>query len=77
NLLGAPIGTLTLLTINELIRAAGVQSNLQAIVSGLLLYLFIVLQSIVMSLRGRSKFRLALPSWLKPYQPPGEKKAEN
>ena len=54
NLLGAPIGTLTLLTINELIRA-GVQSNPQAIVSGLLLYLFIVLQSVVMSLRGRSK----------------------
>ena len=53
NLLGAPIGTLTLLTINELIRAAGVQSNLQAIVSGLLLYLFIVLQSVVMSLLGR------------------------
>ncbi|NLM42086.1 MAG: sugar ABC transporter permease YjfF, partial [Firmicutes bacterium] len=42
NLLGAPIGTMTLLTINELIRAAGVQSNLQAIVSGLLLYVFIV-----------------------------------
>jgi simple sugar transport system permease protein len=77
NLLGAPIGTMTLLTINELIRAAGVQSNLQAIVSGLLLYLFIVLQSIVMSLRGRSKFRLALPSWLKSQQPSGEKKAEN
>src|SRR5690554_316294 len=65
NLLGAPIGTLTLLTINELIRAAGVQSNFQAIVSGLLLYLFIVLQSIVMSLRGRRKFRLTLPPWLK------------
>ncbi len=65
NLLGAPIGTLTLLTINELIRAAGVQSNLQAIVSGLMLYLFIVLQSIIMSLRGSRKFRLALPSWLK------------
>jgi len=68
NLLGAPIGTLTLLTINELIRAAGVQSNFQAIVSGLLLYLFIVLQSIVMSLRGRRKFRLTLPPWLKPHQ---------
>ena len=66
NLLGAPIGTMTLLTINELIRAAGVQSNLQAIVSGLLLYLFIVLQSIVMSLRGERKFRIALPPWLKP-----------
>jgi simple sugar transport system permease protein len=65
NLLGAPIGALTLLIINELIRAAGVQSNFQAIVSGLLLYLFIVLQSIIMSLRGRKKFSLALPPWLK------------
>ncbi len=68
NLLGAPIGTLTLLTINELIRAAGIQSNFQAIVNGLLLYLFIVLQSIVMSLRGRRKFRLALPPWLKSHR---------
>lgn len=71
NPLGAPIGALTLLVINELIRAAGVQSNFQAIVSGLLLYLFIVLQSIVMSLRGARKFRIALPPWLK-----GKKKAE-
>ncbi|NMB38504.1 MAG: sugar ABC transporter permease YjfF [Firmicutes bacterium] len=77
NLLGAPIGTLTLLTINELIRAAGVQSNLQAIVSGLLLYIFIVLQSIIMSLRGRRNFRFALPSWLKPHQLQDEKKIEN
>ncbi|MGI6101908.1 MAG: ABC transporter permease [Bacillota bacterium] len=68
NLLGAPIGTLTLLTINELIRAAGVQSNLQAIVAGLLLYLFIVLQSIIMVLRDRREFRLALPPWLKPHR---------
>ena len=65
NLLGAPIGTLTLLVINELIRAAGVQSNFQAIVSGLLLYLFIVLQSVVMSLREKKKFRLVLPPWLR------------
>ncbi|NLW59658.1 MAG: sugar ABC transporter permease YjfF [Firmicutes bacterium] len=77
NLLGAPIGTLTLLTINELIRAAGVQSNLQAIVSGLLLYLFIVLQSIVMALRGRRQFKLALPPWLKGQRPPGEQAAGN
>ena len=33
NLLGAPIGTLTLLIINELIRAGGVQSNYQAIIA--------------------------------------------
>lgn len=77
NLLGAPIGTMTLLTINELIRAAGVQSNLQAIVTGLLLYLFIVLQSIVMSLRGRSKFGLALPAWLKSSRLQDKKKSEN
>lgn len=70
NLLGAPIGTLTLLIINELIRAAGVQSNSQAIVSGLLLYLFIVLQSVVMALRGKKK--LSLPLWLQ-----SKKKAEN
>jgi len=77
NLLGAPIGTLTLLVINELIRAAGVQSNFQAIVAGLLLYLFIVLQSVVMSLRGRRKFSIALPSWLQPPWLQGKKKAEN
>lgn len=64
NLLGAPIGTLILLVINELIRAGGVQSNFQAIVSGLLLYFFIVLQSVIMSLRDKKKFSLALPSWL-------------
>ena len=64
NLLGAPIGTLILLVINELIRAAGVQSNFQAIVSGLLLYFFIVLQSAIMSLRERRRFSFSLPSWL-------------
>jgi ribose/xylose/arabinose/galactoside ABC-type transport system permease subunit len=74
NLLGSPIGALTLLVINELIRAAGIQSNFQAIVAGLLLYLFIVMQSGVMSLRGERKFRLALAPWL---QLPGMKKAEN
>jgi ribose/xylose/arabinose/galactoside ABC-type transport system permease subunit len=74
NLFGSPIGALTLLIINELIRAAGVHSNFQAIVSGLLLYVFIVLQSVVMSLRGRGKFKIALPPWL---LPPGKKKIEN
>ncbi len=66
NLLGSPVGALTLLTINELIRAAGVDSNLQAIIAGLLLYLFIVLQSVIVSLRGGQKFRIALPAWIIP-----------
>ena len=65
NLLGSPVGALFLLTINELIRAAGVNSNLQAIIAGLLLYLFIVLQSLIVSLRGGTKFRIALPGWMR------------
>ncbi len=66
NLIGSPVGALTLLTINELIRAAGVNSNFQAIASGLLLCIFIVLQSVVMWLRGTGGFKLALPAWLSP-----------
>ncbi len=66
NLIGSPIGALTLLTINELIRAAGVNSNFQSIVSGLLLCVFIVLQSVVLWLRGARGLRLALPAWLAP-----------
>jgi Ribose/xylose/arabinose/galactoside ABC-type transport systems, permease components len=66
NLIGSPVGALTLLTINELIRAAGINSNFQAIASGLLLCIFIVLQSVVLSLRGMGRFQLALPAWLLP-----------
>ncbi len=66
NIFGSPVGALILLTINELIRAAGVNSNYQAIVSGFLLYLFIVLQSLVVWARGSGSFKLALPSWLIP-----------
>ena len=66
NLIGSPIGALTLLAINELIRVAGVNSDYQAIVSGLLLCFFIVLQNVVMRLRGTDSFKLALPGWLLP-----------
>ncbi len=66
NLIGSPIGALTLLTINELIRAAGVNSNFQAIASGLMLCIFIVLQNLVLWLRGKEGFRIALPPWLLP-----------
>jgi len=66
HLIGSPVGALTLLTINELIRAAGVNSNFQSIASGLLLCIFIVLQSVVLWLRGAGGFKLALPAWLLP-----------
>jgi galactofuranose transport system permease protein len=66
NLIGSPVGALTLLTINELIRAAGVNSNFQSIASGAMLCIFIVLQSLVLWLRGTGGFKLALPQWLSP-----------
>ncbi|MBP7095432.1 MAG: sugar ABC transporter permease YjfF [Spirochaetia bacterium] len=55
NMIGSPVGALTLLIINELIRAAGVNSNFQAIAGGLLLCAFIVLQSVVLWLRGADR----------------------
>ncbi len=58
NLIGSPIGALTLLTINELIRAAGINSNFQSIASGMLLCIFIVLQSSVLWLRRTGGFKL-------------------
>ncbi|HTX74336.1 MAG TPA: sugar ABC transporter permease YjfF [Rectinemataceae bacterium] len=66
NLIGSPVGALTLLTINELIRAAGVNSNFQAIASGMMLCIFIVLQNGVLWLRGTDRFKIAVPMWLVP-----------
>lgn len=57
NMIGSPIGALSLLAINEIIRAAGINSNYQAIISGLLLCVFIVLQSAVIWIRGSSRLR--------------------
>lgn len=74
NILGSPIGALTLLTINELIRAGGVDSNFQAIVSGVMLCLFIVMQSVIVWIRGKEKFKLAIPNLLS--GPKGEGKKE-
>ncbi|MDR1796809.1 MAG: sugar ABC transporter permease YjfF [Clostridiales Family XIII bacterium] len=66
NILGSPIGALSLLTINEIIRAAGIDSNIQTIISGFLLCFFIVLQSVIIWLRDRSGgFKLQRPPWLK------------
>jgi simple sugar transport system permease protein len=63
NILGSPIGALSLLTINEIIRAAGIDSNIQTVISGALLCFFIVLQSVIIWLRDKTALRLpaALP----------------
>lgn len=60
NMIGSPIGALSLLVINEIIRAAGINSNYQAIISGLLLCVFIVLQSTVVWIRGNSRIKLSM-----------------
>jgi simple sugar transport system permease protein len=66
NILGSPIGALTLLTINETIRAVGIDSNIQTIISGFLLCFFIVLQSVIIWLRDKGGgFRIIRPPWLK------------
>jgi simple sugar transport system permease protein len=61
NMIGSPIGALSLLVINEIIRAAGINSNYQAIISGLLLGVFIVLQSAVVWIRSSSKRKAVSP----------------
>jgi len=66
NLVGSPFGALTLLTINELIRAAGINSDFQSIANGMLLCIFIVLQNVVLRLRGTESLKLGLPGWLLP-----------
>ena len=60
NLLGSPFGTLSLLIINEIIRAAGINSNYQAIISGLLLFVFIVMQSTIIWIRLNRRMKSAL-----------------
>lgn len=58
NMAGSPVGALSLLVINEIIRAAGINSNYQSIISGLLLCVFIIMQSTVVWIRGNSRFNI-------------------
>ena len=64
NVIGTFFGVLILSTIQEIIGASAVQESYwQKIASGLLLGVFIIVQSVVLSRRGRG--RMKLPSWLK------------
>jgi len=54
NLVGTPIGALILLLINDFIRLLGADSTLQSIVSGSMLGVFIIIQSIIVWVRGTS-----------------------
>jgi len=67
NIAGSPFGVMTLMTIDSLVVISGLTQNrpyLQTITTGVVLCLAILLQSIVLSSRGKG-FKLHLPDWLK------------
>ncbi len=66
NVIGTLFGVLTLMTINNIVRASGLREPWwQSITTGLMLTFFILLQSVVLALRSKSGFKLLLPEWLK------------
>lgn len=63
NVIGTLFGTLTLVTINSIVVTSGLREPWwQSITTGAMLFLFILLQSIVLSRRGKG---FTLPKWLK------------
>ncbi len=66
NVIGTLFGVLTLMTINNIVRASGLREPWwQSITTGLMLTFFILLQSIVLALRSKSGFKLLLPEWMR------------
>jgi simple sugar transport system permease protein len=66
NVIGTLFGVLTLMTINNIVRASGLREPWwQSITTGLMLTFFILLQSVVLAIRSKSGFKLLLPEWLK------------
>ena len=67
NIIGSPVGVMTLMTIDDLVVASGLNTNrpyMQTITTGAMLCLAILLQSIVLSRRSKG-FKLEIPRWLK------------
>ena len=70
NIIGSPIGILALMTIETIVRASGITTGgrefLQDITTGVMLFLALVLQSVVLSRHSRGGgFKLVVPQWLK------------
>lgn len=66
NIIGTLFGVLSLKTINNIVIASGLREPYwQSITTGLMLCFFILLQSVVLSLRDRGGFRLKLPEWMR------------
>ena len=67
NALGTLFGVLTLTTIKSIVVASGLREPWwQSITTGAMLCFFILLQSIVLSNRGKNNIKTILPNWLLP-----------
>jgi len=69
NIIGSPIGVLALMTIDTIVRASGITTGgreyLQDITTGAMLFIALILQSVVLSRRGKGGFKRMIPQWLK------------
>lgn len=66
NIVGTLFGVLTLSTIKSIVVASGLREPWwQSITTGAMLCFFILLQSVVLSGRGKGGFKLAIPEWLR------------
>lgn len=66
NVMGTLFGVLTLTTIKSIVVASGLREPWwQSITTGAMLCFFILLQSVVLSNRGKDGFKPALPKWLR------------
>jgi simple sugar transport system permease protein len=68
NIIGSPIGVLARMTIDTIVRASGITTGgreyLQDITTGAMLFLALILQSVVLSYRGKGSFKQMIPKWL-------------
>ncbi len=66
NVIGTLFGALSLKTINTIVVASGLREPYwQSITTGLMLCFFILLQSVILSIRERGGVKMVMPKWLR------------
>jgi simple sugar transport system permease protein len=70
NIIGSPVGVLVLMTIETIVSGSGITAGgriwLQDVTTGTILFLALMLQSVVLSHRGKNyNFKMILSKWLK------------
>ncbi len=66
NVIGTLFGMLSLKTITNIVIASGLtKPYYQSITTGLMLCFFILLQSVILAVRGKDGFKLRLPVWIR------------